>query len=385
MCTLYSFSLVQFRILVFGISVSVFISCSNSVEKVKKELRVSAAAASIDLSEITDSVKIFALRTPDSVYIADIDQVKIYENMVFVVDKDQTNSITLFDLQTGDYISQLARVGDAPGHYNNINAFCYDGKLQQIIVHSLYEGIFVYSLQDLEFLNSFPDPDYIIEIEKFGESSFFVVNDTEVGTTGELVGYQIWSENFDRSSNVGLTSYPISIASTYDNAFILDEKQNLIVAVRAQTTEIYNISEDSITKISNIDFGNKSVSNDFWSSSESKIPELWKEIEKGKLRYHVNNYLENTGHLSFWFFEDLYDMNPDRLFFLDKESGESAVYKSLRSNLLREPLIRPSYTYNQSYYHVVRGIDLSKYAHQQLRNSFENIDMEDLYVIAYSL
>ena len=120
-------------------------SCSNDAVKWEESAFLSDADScliaikptndAIDIGQYLDSVYYVKLEFTDESIIGQIDKVLIFENKIYVLDR-QTASIFIFDM-SGNYLSKICRIGQGPGDYITLNYFDIDTDKRHIIVTDL--------------------------------------------------------------------------------------------------------------------------------------------------------------------------------------------------------------------------------------------------------
>jgi hypothetical protein len=89
-------------------------------------------------SIFTANVKFVRLETTDDNLIGKVSNILISDSLIFVVDKEQTYSIFIFD-KTGHYITKIANRGNGPGEYSRIYDVVLMPNEHQIAVISPYQ------------------------------------------------------------------------------------------------------------------------------------------------------------------------------------------------------------------------------------------------------
>ena len=88
-----------------------------------------------DLSPYLDTVKFVKLELTDESIIGSLDKVIIYEERIYILGT-QTHSLFVFDME-GNYLHKIAKVGQGPGEYLQLDFFDIDRENKHIVLTDL--------------------------------------------------------------------------------------------------------------------------------------------------------------------------------------------------------------------------------------------------------
>ena len=211
----------------------------------------------IRLSNLIDTCYTVTLETNKSNLIGSIDEIKIYGDRIYVLDKKISKEVFVFDIQ-GDYIGKIGQKGHGPGEYPKPDGFEIDKINGELLITSLsIRKIFRYDFNG-NFLGSISTKisSFDFKILDNGQR-VFLSGEEENAHLGELKSKQIYIT--DR--NLNIMSYGPK-NRTYFKKFKLLRSANLMVKNREVSYSfklsdtIYNVYEDSISAKYRLDFGN---------------------------------------------------------------------------------------------------------------------------------
>mgnify|MGYP006266988485 CR=1 FL=1 len=344
-------------------------------------ITVPEGATSGDLKEIAREVMFTPLKMPDSVFISTFN-VKVYGDLLFNMDRGG-QMITVFDVNTGDFIAQLNESGDAPGKYQRMYTFAFNPAEQKIYVMSQIEGMYVYDYPSMQFVEKFEDPNYMESMEVLPGNRLFTVSD-DYDEQEQMIGFRYWDTKFEKSETTGFENSTFSILASTENAYYRQSDGNLLFVYPQTVSRVYKFDGNTSEQLATIDFGNKGLPEDIWNQSEDELEQLMDMISREKPRYHIHDYVETESRIYFWFFEGLYDQEPDRLAVYSKEYQSVEVYDNISSDLLYLDLPRPHYSLDDSYVNLVYYGDIKAADVSQLYSG-EEPEEEDILLMRYYL
>ena len=89
----------------------------------------------LDLTPYIDTIKYVKLEFTDESIIGSIDKLIIYEERIYILDT-QTSSLFIFDME-GNYLNKIAKVGQGPGEYIQLDFFDIDRENKNIVLTDL--------------------------------------------------------------------------------------------------------------------------------------------------------------------------------------------------------------------------------------------------------
>ena len=121
------------KIILFLLLTTLSISCtvSTTQEEAIPTINFEKNGKAFSGSDI--ECKFIALETTADNLISRTDQVKIFRNRIYVLDKYKTQSISVYTLE-GKFITKVGRKGSGPGEYSHLYSFIFDEKKNQFII-----------------------------------------------------------------------------------------------------------------------------------------------------------------------------------------------------------------------------------------------------------
>ncbi len=273
-------------------------SCKESVRLENTEfiyVNLEEKAAKGNFDDYFSTSKIIPLETKDGSIIGNIDRMSLYNDKIFILDK-QSNSVLIFN-NHGKFISKIQSLGKGPEEYDSLTDFAVDEEKEQIILYSdrpyklliyNFDGKFIEEkrLNNLYFnvgfanskillLNKYIKRKYLLferELDSDDEKGFIRTNDkdkffNDFGGMG--------TPNIIKNNNIHI-SFPYSEI-------------------------VYEYSEDAIDPKYYIDFGKYKMPNEIYKKRKdySSIIDYSKENNYG---FGISNFRENDDYITFNFY-----------------------------------------------------------------------------------
>lgn len=285
-----------------------------------------------DISEIEDSVHLIKLETKEECLIGAIDQIKILNEKIFILDKTVTKGIYVFDFK-GHFLFKIGQYGKGPGEYLNPYRFQFDkAKNQFVILDRETSKLIYYDLSNGKYLKSY-------RIGMFSKN--FVLEDTnrilyelqrsKINFLKEVDKFSIVRTNDKGELLSGFL--PIDIQkqvkfnyTTRESLTVMDGK---ILAKPNLSNIIYQIDEDDIFPLYQIDFGDRTLPKDFDHNISSVRFKLIYNDQKSKYLIFDGIYLLTSTHLVFRF-SDSFKRSYTCIY--DLESKRSRIFNKLNSS-----------------------------------------------------
>lgn len=285
--------------------VSAMCSCSLS----KKEDREAGKSIPIEIeenskikfSDIFDQVDYMPLETTDTSLVGIVERFRMFDNKVCILcDK----ALLLFDASTGQAISKISKLGNAPGEYQSLYdvSISKEGNIELLDMNG--RKIRRYDINGT-FKNS-------SDLPSMGFSFF----------TNEKNDYWLYNNNmpyedikskvvhYDASKGAVKEQYfPIDMHIA--NYFFVVEGNNFVkrkgdlLFFSCPSERIYSLKEGAEPTVAYIiDWGKHAVPSDFYSHNYSDVMEFSIEANKRGYVYLVNNFSANDNYIQFSFFLD---------------------------------------------------------------------------------
>jgi hypothetical protein len=100
-----------------------------------------------------ERMKIIPLEDTDESLIGKVDNIKVSEDYLFILDRSKARKLLVFD-KNGKYLRQIGRFGSGPTEYNGISDFTINEKEKEILVLDVKPRICIYNMDNGEFIRS---------------------------------------------------------------------------------------------------------------------------------------------------------------------------------------------------------------------------------------
>ena len=250
-----------------------------------------------DLTPYLDSVKYVVLELTDESLIGSIDKIVIYEERIYILDT-KTHSLFVFDMD-GAYIHKIARVGQGPGDYTQIDFFDIDIKKKQIVLTDLMSyWVMRYDL-DGKFLFKQKIPVWCYGVSILPNSGIVLYADFR--NNSEKLAQEYNLIYLDSTMNYKKAYFPYNSkdfnqeikppASIGGQFFALDEFLNFTFP---GGNTVYQITEDSLINRYQFNFGN-----DILPIENPTNPSQFTEQLRRKYNGFLTSVMENEEVLFF--------------------------------------------------------------------------------------
>ncbi|TGV01042.1 6-bladed beta-propeller [Flavivirga rizhaonensis] len=237
-------------------------------------------------SELFDSIKFVQLETTEKSIIGRIDKLINWDNKYFILDQVQRKAVLVFD-DNGKYLNAVGRKGKGPGEYiepNDININYFSNEIaiwcnttKKIIFYD-FKGNYKHELKLKYYLKSFAFFEknkialYLdIDFNKFkNKRNLIVIN---------IKGKTLY-EAFDEVNTPGPSRGGFNFLSkfTKNNASLLPGYSN----------KIYSIYSDKIKQEYEINFGNHTIPENFYSKPNIKFTTELRNSDYAYLNNHFD-------------------------------------------------------------------------------------------------
>ena len=309
------------------------LGCSNS----SKSLRISNEVTNIgelvisvipneknnqfDITPYLDTIKYVKLEMTDESIIGIIEKAVIFEERIYIQDS-KTNSLFVFDID-GSYIHKIARIGQGPEEYIQLDFFDIDRKNRHIVITDLmYNRIMRYDLNG-KFISKEKIPVWCYGAFVLPNNGIVLYSDFRDNSKKLEQEYNLIL--YDSLMNISKAFFPYKskdlnskIPSISRGGQFYTNDENLYFFFPEGNT-IYQITEDSIKIKYRLDFGEDILPYDN-SINLEKFSEV---ITKGKYNGLKSPVYENN-QLLFFYMRTSFNMKNGNLFpyyvFYNKES-----------------------------------------------------------------
>lgn len=278
----------------------------------------------VSFDALVDDYQLIKLAKPEGIEWGQIDAIKKFDDYIFIADRFQTKTITVFDLD-GKFIKQLNRAGDSPGDYSNLSLFTFDQVNNTLVIYSRMQGVKIYDFETLEIQKEISIADrYFMGMEWLSDNQYFVIK--EYNSSQDKGGFFVVDEDFNEVKELEIPNYNASIEISYPSTLSRTDN-SLLYSFSSDSSKIYELSEDEVEVKHQVNFGNRNIdSKAVWDAMESE--EFEKEVFVNKKATFIQFFKENDHYLSFWFINGE-DKGQNNLAVYNKNSGESKVIRKV--------------------------------------------------------
>ncbi len=301
-------------------SIMIISGCSgnnNSVNKI--QLNPKDFNRNADFNSVFNQVEILPIKNEidTSIWFGQIAQYKIYDDLIYLLDENQSKSITAIDLN-GNVKFQFKNVGDGEGEYRSIYSFTVNSEQKQLIIYDRSKmQLMVYNLSDLSFIKTIKLPDYLSNIEFFQGSEILCFTEGESFDDNIM----IYSINIETEEKTSLFKTDYDGIRENFLPFCYNGSQNLISVPFKEEVWKWDPEAQKFHLLFDIDFKGQDFPEKLLRSRE--VLELQDFYINNEYLFYLNNYAESN-NLGYGFF---YKGFEERAFFkLDKQSKEIELY-----------------------------------------------------------
>jgi hypothetical protein len=252
----------------------------------------------IKASNLVDSCFAIALETNNNNLIGTIDEIRIYNGNIFILDKRIAKAVFVFNMD-GKYLRRIGKNGRGPGEYPRPDGFEIDKKNKELLISSTsIRKILRYDFEGNFLGNIKPQVgNYDFKITDNG-NIVLLAGDHENAHLGELKNRIVYV--IDKKGNI--ISYGPSNSSDFKEVKmtqgrnLMANNYEITYSYKLSDT-IYSINENEINAQYKIDFGKSGIDREELKSKNTG--EFLKAVEKGEnspafylgTQFQTNDYL----------------------------------------------------------------------------------------------
>jgi hypothetical protein len=347
-------------------------------------IQVEATDKAVASGSILDSLFLVPLRIPDSLFIGNVDAIKVYEDRLYVLDSYKGATVNIFSMD-GQFVNQLNRKGNGPEEYANLESFCVDLNSKEIVVNDREKRrLFTYDLFTMAFKSTQPSDYYFTNIESIGRS-LLTVSDEDI-SANQYRGLDIWKNTKLDENTVNQFGSPVtSIELTFPESF--SRVKGKLLYTRPLEDVVYKVSETGFEPYMRIDFQDKKVPSKHDSQTDADRFEF--EIDKNDLFLAPHLFNETKDLVSFWYYKG---SDSKQLFVYNKANQKGINVSYVVCDFGIDVLPPPLSLHNEFYVSVISSdmldIEQLKSNRPDLYKSLgksSSEDAEDLILMFYSL
>ena len=285
--------------------ISMLCSCSYSKKgdkEVGERIPITIEEDSkINFSDIFERIDYIPLETTDTSLVGIVERFRIFDHKVCLLcDK----SLLLFDTNTGQAISKISKLGNAPGEYQSLYdvSISEDGNVELLDMNE--RKIRRYGI-DGHFRNLSDLPSMSFSFFANGDNDYWLYNNNM--SYGDIRTKVV---HYDASKGrVKNLYFPIDMHLA--NYFFVVEGNNFVkrkdhlLFFSCPSEKIYSLKEGVEPSVAYIiDWGKNAAPSDFYNHNYSDIMEFSTEANKRGYVYFVNNFSANDSYIQLSFFLD---------------------------------------------------------------------------------
>lgn len=253
---------------------------------------------SVRLSQLFDDYNYVPLETNEESMIGRIDQIIIYQDTIYILDRHVAKSLFIFK-RNGEYIGKIKAIGKGPGEYLDLGGFDIDKNKNSVVLLSSYPKKILYYTTGGEFINEnrFNINSRPANIAILGDKLFFDVMPNEksdepyvlycTNLKGETIGKYIsnieYRKGFSRLATNGFSFFRNGDTLLYHKPFM----NSIFSITESNISEKYRFESKNVYSKSMIDEINGQTSVEFITTrAHSKM-------------LHGFNYCFETSTMSF--------------------------------------------------------------------------------------
>jgi hypothetical protein len=354
-------------------------SCKNEIPRNSKNLNVDIGKLLTGFNVLESSnVNYVPLNIPDTIFFGGIDHIKVYDDMIFLHDEGQTNSVTIIN-QDGQYITQLKKIGNGPDQYTSLDAFAYDKSKKVLSIYDRSKlSIYHYTFPDLRLINNFLLNRYIMNMEYIDDETIMIISENEINQKGKYEGVlYISKEGKLLESDLPIGNDVSSIELSFPNT-ITKISDSTYYAHPHEITTIYKMGK-TVKPIYKIDFGNNKIPEKYWPVDRAS--EFERSLAEGNKAVWVQNLILNEENLAFSF---LYKDPETRYFYYQnfKDSSEH-IYKGYNIKNSTYTLPHPIGSNGTDYFSLIyaENIDSTQFENDEFLRTLRKSKIGGGYIL----
>lgn len=263
----------------------------NTQNSISYHITVKDEFEALRSDSLFTSVNYVKLETNKESLIHEISKVVMYNNHIFVLDKEQD---CVFEFDTnGKFIRKLSEKGTGPNQYIKIGDFLVDNE-KIFLLCPIEKKIKVYDLNDnYMFLYSMNTDDTYHQFEKQNEYFYLYSN----FNSEELNNITIWNTKNNHIKKIHpFSSKQLGIALNHE---VFHRSNDTILCTFPYEYSIFKIKDDVIQEISTIEFEGKMLPKSIRNESIMQINKYIYNTSLSKTNYirSINNVFVTDTHL----------------------------------------------------------------------------------------
>lgn len=310
--------------------------------------------STISMSEIVDSCFYIPLETTSKCIIGYIDELKLFDNKILVLDSDKAKAVFMFDFK-GNFIRKIGATGKGPGEYLFPQDFDVDRTNKEILIFNGNNS----KIYRYDFLgNHLGD----ISVPMRAVSFSLLKNDEILIHAGDYENEHLGSISNRSIYLINKKGEIISFSSMHNDSFknnnmTLSNKalvSNEVISFSPMLSDtIYSVNDENISTQYVIKFGEKAFNKN--QAKNKTSTEFLDYVNDLNSPFFLGNHLQNKDHLYFSFSYEDYSISC----FLNKKNNNLIIGKSFKlDNLDYLSSVTPLGQYKEFFVGFINPVDL---------------------------
>lgn len=308
----------------------------------------------IDMSEIVDSCFYVPLETTSKSIIGNINDLKVFDDKIFVMDSDKAKTVFMFDIK-GNFIRKIGEKGKGPGEYLFPQDFDIDQTNEEVLIFNGNSSkIYRYNFFG-NYLGDISVPVRVISFSLLNSDEIlFYTGDYDNEHLGPISNRDLYL--IDRkgeiiSSGRMHTDYFKNNNMTLSNKSLVSDQ---VVSFSPKFSDtIFSVDGESISGQYALNFGERSFDRNQVENKTSN--EFLRYVNKLESPFFLGAHLQNNNHLYFSFSYKDYTINS----FFNKKTNTLIMGKSFRLDRLDYlSSVSPVSQYTDFFVSIINPIDL---------------------------
>ncbi|MGW8121806.1 6-bladed beta-propeller [Roseivirga echinicomitans] len=264
----------------------------------EQNIKIDISSFSVDLKEVSDEETVYIpLVLPDSVFFGFVNHIKVYNDLIFLHDEEQTSTLTIFN-HKGELINQLNKIGDGPGEYRSVSAFSYSEEDGILTIYGRGKlSLSHFKVPELTHLGTNRVDKYLMNIEYINKNTLVAISEEEMEDEKYEGILYISKEGKVTKKDFSIGRDPSSMELSFHNTMI-KTPDGVFYAHPHEITTIYKMG-DIADSIYTIDFEKNKIPARFWPLAEAQ--QFEQSMEEGNKAVWVQNMILNQDELAFSF------------------------------------------------------------------------------------
>lgn len=237
--------------------------------------------------------QVIHLETNDSSLIGEINNIEIFEDKIYLLDKHYSKALHIFDT-TGKFIQKTIQ-GKGPGEYLAPRSFTIDQKHKELVIWDMNQSSFIISDLELNFKRKIHSPHLFRDFVFTGEDTILATSfDFYAKDKNLLTQYAIFTDSF---KNKIVTFLPVEkeLEKDWYNK-VISRNGNNTYFIGYWDYNIYSLDKQQASPAYRIDFGDYQITKE---NQPLPYSQKWERVKKGQIIGSLSDLCITKNYLSF--------------------------------------------------------------------------------------